>query len=49
MRRLLQLALLVFALAAAAPATAASTHTVSITKAGFVPATVTIPNGDSVT
>jgi plastocyanin len=49
MRRLWLLPLLVFALAAAAPATAASTHTVSITKAGFVPATVTIPNGDSVT
>ena len=49
MRRLLLLPLLVFALAAASPATAASTHTVSITKAGFVPATLTIPNGDSVT
>lgn len=49
MRRLLLLPLLVFALAAASSATAASTHTVSITKAGFVPATVTIPNGDSVT
>jgi plastocyanin len=49
MRRLLLLPLFVFALAAASPATAASTHTVSITKAGFVPATVTIPNGDSVT
>ena len=49
MRRLLLLPLVVFALAAAAPATAASTHTVSITKAGFVPATLTIPNGDSVT
>ncbi|HEY6835863.1 MAG TPA: cupredoxin domain-containing protein [Gaiellaceae bacterium] len=49
MRRLLLLPLLVLALAAASPATAASTHTVSITKAGFVPASVTIPNGDSVT
>lgn len=49
MRRLLFLPLLVLALAAASPATAASTHTVSITKAGFVPATLTIPNGDSVT
>jgi plastocyanin len=43
------LPLLVFALAAASPASAASSHTVSITKAGFVPATLTIPNGDSVT
>jgi plastocyanin len=49
MRRLLLLPLLVFALAAASPATAASSHAVSITKSGFVPATVTIPNGDSVT
>ena len=49
MRRLLLLPLLVFALTAASSATAASSHTVSITKAGFVPATLTIPNGDSVT
>jgi plastocyanin len=49
MRRLFLLPLLVLGLAAASPATAASTHTVSITKAGFVPATLTIPNGDSVT
>jgi plastocyanin len=49
MRRLLLLPVLVLGLAAAAPATAASTHTVSITKAGFVPATLSIPNGDSVT
>ena len=49
MRRLLLLPLLVLGLAAASPANAASTHTVSITKAGFVPAAVSIPNGDSVT
>jgi plastocyanin len=49
MRRLFLLPLLVLGLAAAAPATAASSHTVSITKAGFVPATLSIPNGDSVT
>lgn len=48
MRRLVLLPLMVFALAAASPAGAA-THSVSITKNGFVPATVTIPNGDSVT
>jgi plastocyanin len=49
MRRLLLLPLLVLGLAAASPAAAVSTHAVSISKAGFVPATVTIPNGDSVT
>jgi plastocyanin len=49
MRRLFLLPLLVLGLAAASPATAASTHTVSITKAGFAPAVLTIPNGDSVT
>jgi plastocyanin len=49
MRRLFVLPLLVIGLAAASPATAASTHTVSITKAGFVPASLTIPNGNSIT
>ena len=49
MRRLFLLPLLMLGLVAASPATAASTHTVSITKAGFVPSTLTIPNGDSVT
>lgn len=49
MRRLLLLPLFVFALAAASPATAAENHAVAITKTGFTPATLTIPNGDSVT
>jgi plastocyanin len=48
MRRLLLLPLMVFALAAASPAGAAD-HNVSITKSGFSPASLTIPNGDSVT
>src|SRR5919201_927230 len=48
MRRLLLLPLVVFALAAAAPASAAN-HTVGITKSGFNPVSLTIPNGDSVT
>jgi plastocyanin len=48
-RRLFVLPLLMLGLVAASPATAASTHSVSITKTGFAPATVTIPNGDSVT
>jgi plastocyanin len=49
MRRLLLLPLVVFALAAAGPASSATNHTVTITKSGFNPVSLTIPNGDSVT
>lgn len=49
MRKLLLLPLLVFVLAAAAPAGAADTYTSAITPAGFIPANHTVQNGDAVT
>jgi plastocyanin len=49
MRRLLLGMAVVLALVFAAPAATATTVTVQITKTGFVPATVTINAGDSVT
>jgi plastocyanin len=49
MRRLLLGSAVVLALVFAAPAATATTATVQITRTGFVPATVTITAGDSVT
>jgi plastocyanin len=49
MRKLLLLPLLVFALAAAAPAGASTTYKSDITAAGFLPANQTVQNGDAVT
>jgi plastocyanin len=49
MKKLLLLPLLVFVLAAAAPAGAYDTYTSAITAAGFIPANQTVQNGDAVT